>query len=207
MDPYKVLGVSPSATDEEIKTAYRQLAKKYHPDRYRGHDLQDLAGEKLKQINEAYDVIQKERQSGHYGASGADSASSGGSYSSSYSGSSQFAEVRRAMQTGDLTRADTLLDGMSNRNAEWHYWKGMVLLRKGWYDGARQHFGTACSMDPGNMEYANAYNTVNRSASGYGQTFYGTRNTGSNDVCGVCGGLLCADCCCEACGGDCIPCC
>jgi curved DNA-binding protein CbpA len=206
MDPYKVLGVSPSATDEEIKVAYRQLAKKYHPDRYRGHDLQDLAGEKLKQINEAYDIIQKERQSGHYSASGAGPSSSG-SYSSSYSGSSLFAEVRRAMQTGDLTRADTLLDGMSDRGAEWHYWKGMVLLRKGWYDGARQHFATACSMDPGNMEYANAYSTVNRSASGYGQTFYGSRDAGNSDVCSICGGLLCADCCCEACGGDCIPCC
>ncbi len=209
MDPYKVLGVSPSATDEEVKSAYRQLAKKYHPDRYRGHDLQDLAGEKLKQINEAYDTIQKDRQSGHYSNTGAGSSSSGSSsYSSSYSGSSQFAEVRRAMQTGDLTRADTLLDTMSNRNAEWHYWKGMVLLRKGWYDGARQHFATACSMDPSNLEYANAYNTLNRSAGGYGQTFYGNQRTGGNsDVCGICSGLLCADCCCECAGGDCIPCC
>lgn len=209
MDPYKVLGVSPSATDEEIKSAYRQLAKKYHPDRYRGHDLQDLASEKLKQINEAYDTVQKERQSGHYSSAGTGSSSSSGStsYSSSYSGSSQFAEVRRAMQTGDLTRADSLLDSMSNRNAEWHYWKGMVLLRKGWYDGARQHFATACSMEPGNLEYANAYNTVNRSASGYGQTVYGNRTTGNSDVCSICSGLLCADCCCECAGGDCIPCC
>jgi molecular chaperone DnaJ len=209
MDPYKVLGVSPSATDEEVKAAYRQLAKKYHPDRYRGHDLQDLAGEKLKQINEAYDIIQKERQSGHYSNSGAGSGYSSGSssYSSGYSGSSQFAEVRRAMQSGDLTRADALLDSMSERNAEWHYWKGTVLLRKGWYDGARQHFSTACSMDPGNAEYANAYNTVNRSASGYGQTFYGNQGTSNTDVCSCCSSLLCADCCCECMGGDCIPCC
>lgn len=209
MDPYKVLGVSPSATDEEIKSAYRQLAKKYHPDRYRGHDLQDLAGEKLKQINEAYDTIQKERQSGHYSSTDTSSSSysSSNSYSSSYSGSSQFAEVRRAMQTGDLTRADSLLDSMSNHNAEWHYWKGMVLLRKGWYDGARQHFATACSMDPSNLEYANAYNTLNRSAGGYGQTFYGNQRTGNADVCSICSGLLCADCCCECAGGDCIPCC
>jgi|AGTN01.1.fsa_nt_gi DnaJ-class molecular chaperone with C-terminal Zn finger domain len=205
MDPYKILGVSPSATDEEIKSAYRQLAKKYHPDRYRGHDLQDLAGEKLKQINEAYDIIQKERQGGGYGSP--DSSPGSSSYSSTYSGSSQFEEVRRAVQTGNLTRADSLLDEMSNRNAEWHYWKGMVLLRKGWYDGARQHFATACSMDPGNIEYANAFNTVNRSATGYGQAYYGNRGAGGNDVCSICSGLLCADCCCECMGGDCIPCC
>jgi molecular chaperone DnaJ len=208
MDPYKVLGVNPSATDAEIKTAYRSLAKKYHPDRYRGHDLEDLAGERLKEINEAYEMIQKERQGGGYRANTDGSSSYSGSYGgTSYSGgSAQFADVRRAIQAGDLTRADAMLDAMTNRNAEWHYLKGTVLLRKGWYDGARQHFATACSMDPTNSEYANAYQTLNRSASGYGQTYYGGQNNSSN-VCNICGGLLCADCCCECMGGDCIPCC
>ena len=215
MDPYKVLGVSRSATDAEIKTAYRNLAKKYHPDKYKGHDLEDLAGEKLKQINEAYDTIQKERQSGGGYSRGAgsnyrgSSSYSGSSYSgSSYSGSSQFADVRRMIQMGNLAQADSMLDAVSNRNAEWHYLKGMVLLRKGFYDGARQHFATANSMDPGNVEYANAYNTVNRSASGYGQTFYGAQGRSTNtDMCNICGGLMCADCCCECLGGDCIACC
>lgn len=210
MDPYKILGVSPSATDAEIKTAYRTLAKKYHPDRYRGHDLEDLAGERLKEINEAYEMIQKERQGGGYRTSynGGSSTYGGTSYGgSSYAGgSAQFADVRRAIQAGDLTRADAMLDAMTNRNAEWHYLKGTVLLRKGWYDGARQHFATANSMDPTNAEYANAYQTLNRSASGYGQTFYGNQNSGAN-VCNICSGLLCADCCCECMGGDCIPCC
>ena len=58
-DPYKVLGVSPNATDEEVKTAYRELAKKYHPDNYADSPLADLAGEKMKEINEAYDQIMK----------------------------------------------------------------------------------------------------------------------------------------------------
>jgi len=210
MDPYKVLGVNPSATDAEIKTAYRNLAKKYHPDRYKGHDLEDLAGERLKEINEAYDIIQKERQNGgyrsNYGGSYDQSYGGATSTGSSYQGSAQFADVRRAIQVGDLTRADAMLDAIANRNAEWHYLKGTVLLRKGWYDGARQHFATANSMDPTNAEYANAYQTLNRSASGYGQTFYGGQQSGPN-VCSICSGLLCADCCCECAGGDCIPCC
>ena len=61
-DPYKVLGVSPNATDDEIKTAYRELAKKYHPDNYAESPLADLASEKMKEINEAYDTIMNDRK-------------------------------------------------------------------------------------------------------------------------------------------------
>lgn len=195
MDPYKVLGVNSSASDAEIKTAYRNLAKKYHPDRYKGHELEELAGEKLKQINEAYDTIQKQRQSGYRQTSDGFNSSYSGS---SYSGSAEFANIRSAIQMGDLTRAESMLDSISSRNAEWHYLKGMVLLRKGWYDGAKQHFATAVSMDPNNVEYANAYNTMNRSASGYGQTFYGTQSTSQSDMCTLCSACMCAQCCCDA---------
>ena len=61
-DPYKVLGVDKNATDEEIKSAYRELAKKFHPDNYVGSPLADLAGEKMKEINDAYDKINRLRQ-------------------------------------------------------------------------------------------------------------------------------------------------
>ena len=64
MDPYKVLGISSDATDAEVKKAYRALAKKYHPDNYVNNPLADLAAEKMKQINEAYDEIQKQRAAG-----------------------------------------------------------------------------------------------------------------------------------------------
>ena len=56
-DPYKVLGVSPTATDDEVKAAYRELAKKYHPDNYANSPLEDLATEKMKEVNEAYDQV------------------------------------------------------------------------------------------------------------------------------------------------------
>jgi len=63
-DPYAVLGVSPNASDEEIKSAYRELVRKYHPDNYVGNSLSDLAEQKMKEINDAYDRIMKIRADG-----------------------------------------------------------------------------------------------------------------------------------------------
>ena len=63
-NPYEVLGVSENASDEEIKAAYRKLAKKYHPDNYADSPLADVAEQKMKEINEAYDTINQLRQKG-----------------------------------------------------------------------------------------------------------------------------------------------
>ena len=63
-NPYEVLGIAPSATDEEVKKAYRELSRKYHPDSYVNNPLADLAEEKFKQVQQAYDQIMKQRQNG-----------------------------------------------------------------------------------------------------------------------------------------------
>ena len=72
-DPYQVLGVPSTATDEEVKKAYRDLARKYHPDNYHDNPLADLAQERMKEINEAYETVQSQRKaarSGGYSAGG-----------------------------------------------------------------------------------------------------------------------------------------
>ena len=66
-DPYSVLGISPEASDEEVKRAYRDLARKYHPDNYQNNPLADLAEEKMKEINEAYAAITRSRSGGGTG--------------------------------------------------------------------------------------------------------------------------------------------
>lgn len=195
-DPYKVLGVSPSASDDEIKKAYRELAKKYHPDNYVNNPLKDLASEKMKEINEAYDQIVSERQKGYSGAS----------YSSTSSGNSSFTSIRQMIANGKIAEAESALDRISNRTAEWYYLKGCIFAQKQYYTQARSYLERACAMDPQNIEYRTAYNNLMASQAQYGG-FNTQRMGGSCDTCDMCSGLLCADCLCECCGGDLIGCC
>jgi molecular chaperone DnaJ len=200
MDPYKVLGVTRTATDEHIKSAYRKLAKKYHPDQYRGHDLEDLANEKIKEINLAYEMIQNERSLGGTNNVRDPGSSYSGQSGSNYAG---YAKIRSMIQIGNVSQAEAMLDAINNHDAEWHYLKGVILQRKGWYDGARQHFSTAYTMNPNNPEYSSAWNNVNKNATSYAQTQYGNQQSGAGgcSVCNICTGLLCADCCCDCAGG------
>lgn len=109
-DPYSVLGVKPDASDDAIKRAYRELARKYHPDNYQNNPLADLAEEKMKEINQAYDTITKMRSGGGSASGGYQSQGSyqyqGGyqqqrQYSDSASGS-LYSQVRQCINLGDI---------------------------------------------------------------------------------------------------------
>lgn len=209
-DPYEVLGVSRNATDEEIKSAYRTLARKYHPDNYSADNpLADLATEKMKEINEAYDAIQRER-SGKGRASSGDGMGTGG-----YDASSPYYHIRVLLNQRRFGEAEKRLKEIpeADRTADWHYLYSVVLARRGYYNDAMRELETACEMDPGNTEYQRAKQMFNERAGAFGQTYYesgnGTRTRGSGDtnLCDVCYGLWLADCCCECLGGDLIRCC
>lgn len=137
MDPYKVLGVTESTSDDDIKRAYRNLAKKYHPDNYINSPLADLASDKMKEINEAYDMIMNQRSGKTSGRAG---SSSSGSYGSQYQGQNQgiYNQIRIAINTGNLQNAEAMLQRITNRDGEWHYLMGSVYYRKGWFDEAKR---------------------------------------------------------------------
>lgn len=210
-DPYSVLGVSPSASDDEVKKAYRELARKYHPDNYHDNPLADLASEKMKEINEAYDTITKLREGGaSTGYSGGQAYQSQGystGYQSSYAGSAAYAQIRNLINANNLDQAEALLNGISTRDAEWNYLMGSVYWRRGWMDEAARYYRVAATMDPGNQEYRNAVQYMNRSGQAYRPANTGMGNMTQADMCQICQALYCADCCCEMMGGDLIRCC
>ncbi len=223
-DPYKVLGVSPNASDDEIRRAYKELVKRYHPDQYQGNPLADVAEEKMQQINEAFDYIMTQRRGGGYTNSyngGANPYSSGGY---SYGGTQNSydhtgygydsAQIRQLLQSGSVTKAEQMLNTVPQnmRDAEWFFLMGSVCYKRGWLNDAYNNFVNANRMDPTNTEYASAVNQMNRQRGGYmnmgGSPMRGAgRSADMNTACNCCSDLICADCCCECMGGDLIPCC
>lgn len=201
-DPYEVLGVPHGASEDEIKKAYRDLARKYHPDNYANNPLADLAQEKMKEINEAYDALTK-GGGASAGSSGYNSgynagSSYGGSYNAGGGASAELNEVRRLIQMGNIAQAEAKLEGIANHNAEWYFLRGVIAQRRGWMDEAAQNFRIASQMDPSNMEYRNAVNSTGSGAYGYRQTAY-NRSSSDDELCNLCSTLMCLNCLCNGC--------
>jgi len=204
-DPYKILNIPSTATDDEVKHAYRELARKYHPDNYHDNPLADLAQEKMKEINEAYELIQKQRKAGAAHASSSQYGGYGSSSHSYYSasGDPQMQRVRVAINSGDITLAERLLNEAAERGAEWNFLMGVVCSRRGWMDDAKRYFETACRMEPNNSEYRSAMSMF--TGGGYQPAGFRGFGTLSYDN-GTCLRLCAAWSCCVLSGGRCFCC-
>ena len=207
-NPYTVLGISYNASDEEVKAAYRELAKKYHPDNYANSPLADLASEKMKEINAAYDEIRNSREKYRRQNSSRNDYGSN-FYGEAYSDDKdygEYVEIRRMVDQGEFIKAESELNSIpeARRGAEWHFLYGRVYLSRGWYYEASKAFKTATTMDPGNEEYRGAYESLRSDSQNFDER---SDNASGCNTCNCCSSLLCADCCCESMGGDLIRCC
>jgi molecular chaperone DnaJ len=195
-DPYEILGIKPGASEAEIKKAYRDLVKKYHPDQYENNPLGDLANEKMQEINEAYDFLMKDGGSGRGGARGFGGGAS--ARGARRPVSPEYNEIRRSIDRGDIADAERRLSQMQTRDAEWHFLSGMIQLRRGWYDQAVGSIQTAVSMDPQNYEYQNALNQIMGQTTGYRQNSYQSGyGDAQRQMCQCMGAYCCLESCCD----------
>ena len=180
-DPYKILGITENATDNEVKIAYRNEVKRFMN-----------SERKLAELNFAYDAIMNKRR-GNIGNNG-------------------YTEVRNLIRQNKYDEADNLLTGLDSSTAEWNFLMGTVCYGKGWLNDSYMYYKKATELNPANAEYSQALKHMNERKNGYmngGNASYNSNSDGVSPcgVCNICQGIICADCCCECIGGDCIPCC
>ena len=198
MNPYEVLGVSRNASINEIKRAYKELSRKYHPDSYVGNPLSSLAEEKFKQVQEAYDAIMKEKN-GDFNYT--DNYNNSGYYNGE---SGEMAEVYNLLGRRAYSQALSLLDSMPNRNAKWYYYSAIAQVGLGNNLRGMEYARMAVSMEPNNIEYQNLVNRLSFQGNRYGEVrnVYRGGRSGFDDASDLCCKLWLADSLCECMGGD-----
>ena len=214
-DPYQVLGVTPGASDDEIKKAYRTLSRKYHPDANVNNPNKEAAEEKFKEVQQAYDRIMKEKQSGggydgayHYGYGGTGyrySYNNAGYGSSANTESTQMRAAANYISNGYYREALNVLNNMSasERTARWYYYSAIANQGLGNNIMAKQHAQTAVQMEPSNFQYRQFLEHLE-----YGGTWYTNMGRGYERPYASSGSwclsmlllnLFCNCCCCRPC--------
>ena len=177
-DPYKVLGLGPDASDEDVKRAYRRLAKKYHPDLNPGDEV---AAKKMQEVNAAYEQIKNPDRAQQAGQGGYGYGNAGGysqydpfgfgGYRQSGTGSSGGDRYQQAaanyLRFGRFREALNALDNAADRDARWYYLSALAHDGLGNQVTALEHLRRAVSMDPGNPEYLDALSRMENGGSAY----------------------------------------
>ena len=178
MTNYEILQVSENATDEEIKEAYRALKMKYNEERWQDGEAGNQAARMLEKIDAAYEEIMRERREKRR----------------EDGGKSALDEVADLIRAGDLSGAQSKLDGFNERSAEWHYLQSVVFYKKNWINESKKQLEIAMQLDGGNPKYREAYEKLRARADYRGQTG-GAEHTDPNPTADEqMGGNWCANC-------------
>ncbi len=209
-DPFVILGINKGATQSEILEAYKEKRAYYQSLVFEEGEKGADAARMLEELDKAYQLAMEYSH---------ESATVTGDGESSYD---QFEGVKSAIKNKDFAKAQNLLDNMSNRGGEWHYYQAIIFYEKSWLNESKKQLEIALSLDPGNEKYSralenmkkkidgtNAFKGQNHQQTNYQDTSrsYQQQPTAADGCCSACQALWCADCCCECMGGDCIRCC
>lgn len=197
-DPYQVLGVTRGASDEEIKKAYRNLSRKYHPDANINNPNKAAAEEKFKQVQQAYDQIMKEKEMGGFGDFGF-----GGYQNRQSGGSSEYENHMRAaanyIQSRHFREALNVLNSMGGRNAMWYYYSAIANNGVGNNVMALDHAKQAAAMEPNNFQYRQLVQQLEGGGMWYRDMqgpFYEYSSGGSDFCMKLCIANMICNCCC-----------
>ncbi len=224
-DPYQVLGVTRSATEEEIKKAYRTLSRKYHPDANVNNPNREQAEEHFKEVQAAYEQIMKERTEGYtgqgytgasggyngsgYGNSGYGSFGGFGGFYGGYAGQNntgyeEDTHLRAAgnyIRNGYYAEARNILDnmGLQERKGRWYYYSAIAHMGLRNQVAALEHARSAVALEPNNMDYRSLLNQLESGGAWYQerQAAYGYPVMGGGDFCmKLCIANMLCNCCC-----------
>ncbi len=199
---YSVLGLPDTAREDDIKEAYRTLAKKYNLDNYEAGPLLDEAQNKMQEINDAFDTLMSYIRTG-----GMDASSPSSPYVHSTAAGGRYAAIRQLVNAGQVDEALAELSAIQggSSDAEWNFLMGSAYYYKGWLDQALRYFQVAVRLDPGNREYEAALRNLSSSGDGDMQgNPYANQNRDAaamNCACNTCTAMCCMDACCTMCRG------
>ncbi|MGN0720351.1 MAG: DnaJ domain-containing protein [Anaerovoracaceae bacterium] len=211
MDPYKVLGVSYNASDDEIKKAYRSLSRKYHPDANVGNPNQKEYEEKFKEVQQAYNMIMDQRQGkGQPQQSGSDDFWGFGGQGFGGQGFGQrrtetkddqyLRSAANYIQNGYYREGLNVLEQVQDRRGQWYYYSAFANYKVGNNAIAIDHARTACAFEPDNFYYANLLQRLQGGETRYQQRsaqYGGNPSMAGSNYCGqICGTCLVLNLCC-----------
>lgn len=211
MDPYKVLGVSYNASDDEIKKAYRSLSRKYHPDANVGNPNQKEYEEKFKEVQQAYNMIMDQRQGkGQPQQSGSDDFWGFGGQGFGGQGFGQrqtetkddqyLRSAANYIQNGYYREGLNVLEQVKDRRGQWYYYSAFANYKVGNNAIAIDHARTACAFEPDNFYYANLLQRLQGGETRYQQRsaqYGGNPSMAGSNYCGqLCGTCLVLNLCC-----------